>query len=137
MKKSLLLITVLIFCFITLAGCSNSDKKESGSITNAEKKGLTVKEAKAFLDADETNKGKEVTVTAYSWGTNNRMGGEVQLNLGDKKLEGAQQANFSCIFKKEEAAAVKAIAKDALVTITGKIAKGSGGIELTDCKIAE
>jgi hypothetical protein len=137
MKKSLLLFTVMIFCFITFTGCSNNDKKESGSIAKVETKGMTTKEAKAFLDADVANKGKEVTVAAYSWGTNNRMGGEVQLNLGDKKREGAQQADFSCIFKKEEAAAVKAIAKDAMVTITGKIVKGSGGIELTDCKIVE
>lgn len=38
---------------------------------------------------------------------------------------------------KDEADALKAIAKNAMVTITGKIAKESGGIELTDCKIPE
>ena len=137
MKKSLRLFAVIILCGITFTQCANGDKKESGSNTEAEKKGMTIKEAKAFLDADNTNKGKEVTVAAYSWGNNNRMDGEVQLNLGDKKLEGAQQANFSCIFKKEDAAAIKTVTKDAMVTVTGKIAKGSGGIELTDCKILD
>ena len=137
MKKSLRSFAVTIFCGITLTQYANGDKKESGSSTEAEKKGMTIKEAKAFLAADDANKGKEVTVAAYSWGTNNRMGGEVQLNLGDGKLKGAQQANFSCIFKKEEAASIKAVAKDAMVTVTGKIIKGSDGIELTDCKIVE
>lgn len=88
-----------------------------------------------FLDENEANSGKEVTVSAYSWGSNDMMGGMVSLNLGDKKLEGFQQTTFSCKFEKEKAAAVKAIAKDAMVTVTGKIAKGSGGVELTDCTL--
>ena len=99
------------------------------------KEGMTIADAKKFLDENEANSGKEVTVSAYSWGSNDMMGGMVSLNLGDKKLEGFQQSTFSCKFEKDKAAAVKAIAKDAMVTVTGKIAKGSGGVELTDCTL--
>jgi hypothetical protein len=63
------------------------------------------------------------------------MGGEVQINPGDKKLEGFRQAAIACIFGKEDAAAIKAIAKDAQVTITGNIANGSGGVVLNGCKL--
>ncbi|MBK6827614.1 MAG: hypothetical protein IPG86_12415 [Chitinophagaceae bacterium] len=99
------------------------------------KEGMTIAAAKSFLDENEANAGKEITVSAYSWGSNDMMGGTVSLNLGDKKLEGFQQSTFSCKFEKDKAAAVKAIAKDAMVTVTGKIAKGSGGVELTDCTL--
>lgn len=102
-----------------------------------EKKGMSVAEAKDFLDADEGNKGKEVTVSAYSWGSNERMDDKIQLNLGDKKLEGMQSASFSCMFGKDQAAAIKAIAKDAMVTVMGKISKGAGGVELKDCKLVQ
>jgi hypothetical protein len=99
------------------------------------KEGMTIAAAKSFLEENEANSGKEVTVSAYNWGSNDMMGGMVSLNLGDKKLEGFQQSAFSCKFEKDKAAAVKAIAKDVIVTVTGKIAKGSGGVELTDCTL--
>ena len=113
----------------------NNDGKESGK--DVSRKGMTVAEATAFLEADVANSGKEITVSAISWGSNNRIGGQVQLNLGDKKLEGMASASFSCIFEKDQAAAIQAIAKDATVTISGKIAKGAGGIELTECKLLQ
>lgn len=103
----------------------------------ADKKGMSVAEAKDFLEADEANSGKEVTVSAYSWGSNERTDNKIQLNLGDQKLEGMQAANFSCMFPKEQTDAIKAIAKDAMVTVTGKISKGAGGIELNDCKLVQ
>jgi hypothetical protein len=133
---------------ISLISCGSKKEKETattdvpGNTSNtadapADKKGMSVAEAKDFLNADETNKGKEVTVSAYSWGSNGRMDDKIQLNLGDKKLEGAQSASFSCLFGKEQSAAIKAIAKDVMVTVTGKISKGSGGVELNDCKIVQ
>jgi hypothetical protein len=103
----------------------------------ADKKGMSVSEAVAFLNADEANSGKEVTVSAYSWGHNERMDEKIQLNLGDKKLEGLQAANFACLFGKDQSAAIKAIAKDAMVTVTGKISKGAGAVELNECKIVQ
>ncbi len=103
----------------------------------ADKKGMSVAEARDFLEADEANSGKEVTVSAYSWGSNERTDNKIQLNLGDQKLEGMQAANFSCMFPKEQTDAIKAIAKDAMVTVTGKISKGAGGIELNDCKLVQ
>lgn len=103
----------------------------------ADKKGMSVAEARDFLEADEANSGKEVTISAYSWGSNERTDNKIQLNLGDQKLEGMQVANFSCMFPKEQTDAIKAIAKDAMVTVTGKISKGAGGIELNDCKLVQ
>lgn len=117
---------------------NTTDKQESPAdnpTPPADKKGMSVSEAVEFLDAAEANSGKEVTVSAYSWGSNERMDGNIQLNLGDQKLEGMQSASFSCLFGKEQSADVKAIAKDAMVTVTGKIAKGAGGVQLTDCKL--
>lgn len=149
MKKTAFKSFLIVWAAAVLQSCGGGDagkkdgaeepKQETTSTTkedaSSEKKGMSIAEAKAFLEADPANKGKEVTVSGYSWGSNDRMGGEVQLNLGDKKLEGMQQASFSCIFTKEQATAAKALAKDALVTVSGKIAKGAGGVEMTDCKI--
>lgn len=145
MKKNLYPVICLFLFTVALSSCgSGSDKKagdekdipaKSGDVSTG--KSMTVAEATAFLEANEANSGKEVTVTAISWGNNARMGGEVQINLGDKKLEGMASASFSCIFEKDQAAAIQAIAKDATVTISGKIAKGAGGIELTACKLLQ
>lgn len=139
-------------CFLLTAGmlvsCSNKKKDgKSGpgdtaavaapATPSAGKKGMTVAEAREFLDADAANSGKEVTVTAYSWGSNERMDDKIQLNLGDKKLEGMAVVNFYCLFSKDQAAAVKAAAKDALVTVSGKIAAGEGGVQLTGCQFVQ
>lgn len=153
MKKIMLPVLAIATLSLTFTACGSKKEKDDKTITAdppkpgdtdskttdspGEKKGMTVAEAKDFLDADEANKGKEVTVSAYSWSNNERMGGEIQLNLGDKKLEGMKQATFSCIFGKDQAAAIKAIAKDAMVTVTGKISKGAGGVELNDCKLVQ
>lgn len=134
----------------TIASCGGDPKKEgekqqtadtgttspAKSITES-KKGMTVSEAKDFLDADEANAGKEITVSAYGWGSNERTDGKIQLNLGDEKMDGMQSASFSCMFDKSQTDAVKAVAKNAMVTVTGKIGKGAGGVELTECKFAE
>lgn len=98
---------------------------------------MTIADAKDFLNASDANAGKEITVSAYSWGSNERTDGKIQLNLGDAKLEGMQSASFSCMFGKDQADIIKAIAKNALVTVTGKIGSGAGGTELTDCKIIQ
>jgi len=136
------LITLVIAMSAT--GCNSSGENkdsaaastaQSGSETKSEN--LTVAAARKFLEADTANKGKEVTVTAYSWGSVNRMGGTIGLNLGDKKLEGFQQASFTCIFPAEQEAKIKGIAKDAKVTVTGTISKGDGGVQLDNCKLAD
>ena len=141
----------LAMSMVALLSCkdsTNKTDKNAGSKEKTEtapasdnagtsKKGMTVAEAKDFLDAAETNSGKEVTVTAYSWGSNERTDNKIQLNLGDMKLEGMQAATFSCMFSMDEAATIKAVAKDAQVTVTGKISKGAGGTELNDCKLVQ
>lgn len=139
MKKSIQIV-IISLSIILLHSCNKGNKSEpTESIeTNvSENKAMTVNEAKNFLDADAANDGKEVTVTGFSWGSVSRVSGEVLLNLGDEKLEGFKQASFSCVFKKEEADVVKAIETDAMVTVTGKITKGEGGVELNDCKIIQ
>ncbi|HUM53483.1 MAG TPA: hypothetical protein PK431_16815 [Chitinophagales bacterium] len=128
-------IVMIWLSILLINGCNL--KNETQNDNSSEKNAMTVIEAKSFLDADEANNGKDVTVTAYSWGYNNRVGGEIQLNLGDEILKGDQQANFSCIFKKEDADKIKAIEKDAKVTVSGKISKGDGGIELNNCRIIQ
>ena len=110
---------------------------DAGKEADADKKGMTVAEITALLNKDEANIGKEVTVSAYSWSNNERTDNKIQLNLGDKKLEGMKAANFSCLFAKDQSATIKAIPKDAMVTVTGKIAKGYSGVELTDCKLIQ
>lgn len=141
-RTLLLLLTVLS----VVTACNNSKKEarsseENKSITAdppaAAEAGMTIADANKFLDENEANTGKEITVTAYSWGYNEMMGGMISLNLGDKKLEGMKPSTFSCKFVKADADAVKAIAKDSKVTVSGKIGKGSGGTELTDCKLLQ
>lgn len=145
MIQTLRTLCTAILMGAVLTACGGKDKKtsatgdENKTITadppRPAEEGMSIADAKAFLDENESNAGKEVTVTAFSWGYNEMMGGMLSLNLGDKKLEGFQQATFSCKFDQSQAEAVKAIAKDAKVTVTGKIGKGSGGVELTDCKL--
>lgn len=145
MRKIYVQLFLVFICSLGATSCGNStdNKVNTGASTDVPSKApsgetaLSVAGARDFLNADTANKGKEVTVTAYSWGTQNRMGGVVALMLGDKKLEGFQQATFVCIFPKEQEAKVKAIAKDTKVTVTGKIFKGSGGTELKDCMLNE
>jgi hypothetical protein len=149
MKKTVLIAVWCSALLLAVTSCGSKKDKDNkladtpaattGTTTESSsgKKGMTVSEAKDFLDADEANKGKEVTVTAYSWGSNERMDDKIQLNLGDQKLEGMQSASFACMFGKDQSAAIKAIAKDALVTVTGKISKGAGGVELNDCKLVQ
>ena len=152
MRKTVLASACILFAAGILVSCNNK-KKDSNSgpgdtpatatalAASTEpadgKKGMTVAEAKDFLDADAANSGKEVTVSAYCWGSNERTDNMIQLNLGDKKLEGMQSASFYCLFPKAETDAIKAIAKDAMVTVSGKIASGSGGVELTECKLIQ
>lgn len=145
-------LLVATLCLAITGCCSKKEKDDKTVVADppkdgdngtkpadapAGKKGMSVSEAKDFLDADEANSGKEVTVSAYSWGYNERTDNKIQLNLGDQKLEGMQSASFSCMFPKEQADAIKAIAKDAMVTVTGKISKGAGGTELNDCKLVQ
>lgn len=142
MAGSLILVTLL-------SGCGNAEKKETpknGEETKEvvadppkeeNRKGMTIAEAKKFLEASEDNRGKEVTVTGYIWSINDRTDGLVQLNMGDNKLEGMQAASFYCLFYESMAPKLKALGKDALVTVTGLIADGTGGVELSDCKLAE
>lgn len=150
MKK--IVFASVLTAAISLSLISCGDKKEkgdktadtpaattpdAGKETPADKKGMSVAEVTALLNKDEANIGKEVTVSAYSWSSNERTDDKIQLNLGDKKLEGMQAANFSCLFSKDQSATIKAIAKDAMVTVTGKIAKGYSGVELNDCKLVQ
>ena len=145
MHRTLRTLCAAIAMAVALTACGGKDKtsssgtKDNSTVTadppKSADEGMSVADAKAFLNENETNSGKEVTVTAYSWGYNEMMGGLLSLNLGDQKLEGFQQATFSCQFDQSQAGAVKAIAKDAKVTVTGKIGKGSGGVELTNCKL--
>lgn len=146
MKKNLLNNLLLAVLISTVTACGGKDKKETADAPATStsstpdapaKTGMSVADATAFLDGDEANSGKEVTVSAYSWGSNERMDEKIQLNLGDKKLEGMQSASFSCMFPKDQAAAIKAIAKDAMVTVTGKISRGAGGVELNECKLVQ
>lgn len=151
MKKNFFYAAIAMLLSFSVISCDSKKSKDdkssdtpattsSSASTDAPpagNKGMTVSEAKDFLDADEANSGKEVTVSAYSWGYNERMDDKVQLNLGDKKLEGMQSASFSCMFGKDKLDMLKAIAKDAMVTVTGKISKGAGGVELNDCKLAQ
>lgn len=148
---SLCIAACISIGMIACGGKSDKDKKADNPDTATtstppaeptnepagEKKGMTVAEAKDFLDADAANSGKEVTVSAYNWGMNERMDEKVQLNLGDEKAEGMVSASFSCMFPKSQAGILKAIEKNAMVTITGKISKGAGGVELNDCKIVQ
>lgn len=152
MKKFFKTSVVFSMMAFILAGCSNSSEKKEAENTSKEqapapadtkgntdpaKKGITLAEANDFLEANEANSGKEVTVSAFSWGSNERMDGKVQLNLGDKKLEGMEAAAFSCMFPKEQTETLKAIGKNTIVTVTGKISKGAGGTELNDCRILQ
>lgn len=137
------------FVFFTLlCGCGNPDKKENAKSGDEKtiiadpprddsKKRMTIAEAKNFLEASEENSGKEVTVTGYIWSINDRTDGLVQLNMGDAKPEGMQAASFYCLFYASMAPKLKALGKDAVLTVTGLIANGSGGVELSDCKLAE
>lgn len=82
--------------------------------------------------------GQEVTVTATCWGTSNTMTGEVNLNLGDGKLEGMRSAPVVVKFAAEDADAAKAIEKDKEVTIKAKVNDYKyGAAELTNPSIVK
>lgn len=119
----------------------SKDDKEQTIVADPPKEeskaGMTIADAKKFLEASEDNSGKEVTVSGYIWSINERTDGLVQLNMGDKKMEGMQAASFYCLFYESMAPKLKALGKDAVVTVTGLIGNGTGGVELSDCKLAE
>lgn len=143
------LLTLMTFSLF-LVSCKEKEKNQTTDSKNDKeqtivadppkeesKEGMTIADAKKFLKENEANAGKEVTVTGYVWSVNNRTDGLVQLNIGDKKLEGMQAASFYCLFYESMAPKLKALGKDAVVTVTGLIGDGTGGVELSDCKLAE
>jgi hypothetical protein len=90
------------------------------------------------LDQCDDLEGTEVTVKAVSWGSSDRVGGEVSLDLGDVKLEGMQQSHVVAIFSEANAAAAKAVEKDANVTIKAKVGPYEyGAVKLLDPTIVK
>lgn len=126
MKK--ILILGCSICFVLLVSCK-SGKKENG-----DSKTMSIAAAKSFT-TDEANIGKEITVEGYVWSINDMADGGKAIVLGDEMLTGMKQATFVCKFSKEKISYADGAVKDAIVVASGNIGKGTGGIEMTNCKI--
>lgn len=82
--------------------------------------------------------GSEVTITATCWGTSKTMTGEVNLNLGDGKLEGMRSAPVVVKFAEDKADVAEAIQRDQEVTIKAKVNDYKyGAVELIDPTIVK
>ncbi len=138
MKQIFISGAVVLGLFLTACTAEVSTTENEGDAENVENVDETEATSDNMTCADLLNRvddlmGKEVTVTATSWGTSNTMSGEVNLNLGDGKLEGMRQAPVVAKFAAEDAEAAKAIEKDQEVTIKATLSDYNyGAIELTN-----
>ncbi len=127
----------LIMTACTAEVTTTENEGETENVENVEAKSENMTCEEMLNDVDNLL-GKEVTVTATCWGTSNTMTGEVNLNLGDGKLEGMRSAPVVVKFAEGEAEAAKAIEKDQEVTIKAKVNDYKyGAIELTNPSIVK
>lgn len=134
-----LVITTLLVGAAFMQSCSSEvtvdeTNPKDGEVENADspeaegtvKKGPGISCSELVSDFDELEATK-VTISAISWGNSNTMSGEVQMNLGDEKLEGMKQAPVVVVFSKDEAEAAGAIQRDAAVTIRATVLEQAYG----------
>ncbi len=89
-----------------------------------------------LLSKVDSLEGKQVTISALSWGNSNVMGGGLKLNLGDTKLEGLSQASVVANFDAENIAEAEGIEKNSEVTIEATVGGVEyGSVQLNDPKI--
>jgi len=137
MKKVLIPGALMLGLLLTACSTEVSDNLESvlDEIEAETESKLTCSELKANV---ENYEGKEVTLTAISWGSLGKMDGGVSLNLGDEKLEGMKVAPVVAEFGEDEAEAAKAIERDATVTIKATVAgKDYGSVKLENPSIVK
>lgn len=98
-------------------------------------KGPGISCAELVSDFDELEM-TMVTISAISWGNSNTTTGDVQLSLGDKKLEGMQQAPVVVVFSKDEAEAAAGIKEGDVVTIRATVMEEAyGSVRLVKPKV--
>lgn len=134
-----LVITTLLVGAAFMQSCSSEvtvdeTNLKDGEVENADspeaegavKKGPGISCSELVSDFGELEATK-VTISAISWGNSNTMSGEVQLSLGDEKLEGMKQAPVVVVISKDEAEAAGAIERDAAVTIRATVLEQAYG----------
>ncbi|MFK7786672.1 MAG: hypothetical protein AB8B56_16255 [Crocinitomicaceae bacterium] len=136
MKKILIPGALMLGLFFT--ACSTEVSEDLENVLEnleAEESKLTCSELKEKVDEYE---GKEVTLTAVSWGNLGTMDGGVSMNLGDEKLEGMKVAPVVAEFGENQAEAANAIKRDATVTIKATVGgEAYGSVKLENPSIVK
>ncbi len=136
MKK--VFISGALMLGLMMTACSTEVSEDLENVLEnleSEESKLTCSELKEKVDEYE---GKEVTLTAISWGSLGKMDGGVSMNLGDEKLEGMKVAPVVAEFGEDQAEAAKAIEKDATVTIKATVGgKAYGSVKLENPSIVK
>lgn len=135
LKKGILVLAigaVAISC-----GSKESTKEESQTTEQVDSgsKNLTVQQATDSLSASDESKGKEVTICAFNWEVNETTNGTVRLNLGDTKAEGMVTSTFYAEFPEAKKEELKKIAKNAKVTVKGKLASDAYSKFINNCEV--
>ncbi len=117
----------------------NESKKEpeTNSSSAGQQNVMSVADAKKFIAAEDANKGKEITVSAYPRGTTKAVNGEFMLYVSDKSGTGLPEENFACKFKEEMKEQVKTHKAGELVKVSGYIAYNNGMVILKNAKLVE
>ncbi len=120
---------------LLFVGCSEAETTEAGKLDEGKTESANMTCADLESKVDEF-KGKEVTITAISWGNSETVSGDVKMNLGDAKLEGMQQAHVVANFGADNAAAAKSVKADASVTIKATVGGSEyGAVQLNNPEI--
>lgn len=85
MKKTILILSTMAIC--TLAGCNNSNKKDSDSSKSDKVVKEPVKAVETMVEVDLTDKGIPVTLNAPA-------GHEVAKGMGAYEMEGVKTLNY-------------------------------------------
>ncbi len=73
------------------------------------------------IDQADKLKGSDITIEAISWGNNTTTTGDVQMSLGDEKLEGMQQSHVVVVFGEIAASTAEKIEKNSEVKIKATV----------------
>ena len=132
------ILSIAIIPIALSCGGSKEPGNETNQPTDREDSGpknLTVQEAADSLSASDESKGKEVTISAYNWEVSETTTGTVRLNLGDTKAEGMVTSTFYAEFPESKKEELSKIAKNAKVTVKGKLNSDAYSKFITECEI--
>ncbi len=128
-KTSTVLLVIIFIFSIHYLGLSKQDKRTS-TFSNT-KHVLSVSDAKEFAMKSEGNK---PIVTIQGVLSGNLMENPMSIFLEDEEPTGLEDVLLYCTFSTDELSAFK-LKPGAEITVSGKLNRKTGYVEVTDCKL--